>query len=111
MSRRIRIFLYATAICFVQPMALPALGSAQAEDSGSWNIEERSGAQVPAFLVGSWGSLASGEISFKSFESLAPPDIAVVLGLSTVYGPEQAGWFLHAGKRVHLQAPDGVVYS
>lgn len=106
-----QVVLLAAVIYLAQFLTLPELVSAQPLGNGVWNVPERSRTRVPAFLIGNWESLASGDLSFGAFESLSPPDMAVGLGLATVYGPEQAGWFFHAGRRIHLQAPDGVVYS
>ena len=47
--------------------------------------------------------MAAGQLEASDFRTVSPPDLAAALGLATVYDTDTAGWFLAAGRRLHVR--------
>ena len=69
-----------------------------------WQVLERSNEPCAAFALGDWSAMAGGRLTGADFQPVSPPDLAAGLGLATVYEPQSAGWFLAAGRRLHVKS-------
>ncbi|HUT22963.1 MAG TPA: hypothetical protein VM492_01330, partial [Sumerlaeia bacterium] len=69
----------------------------------TWQLLEGNRDPCRAFVHGSWDKMAAGQLEASDFRTVSPPDLAAALGLATVYDTDTAGWFLAAGRRLHVR--------
>ncbi len=74
-----------------------------------WQLLQRNDNTCAAFVLGSLQDMRDGGIDSEDFRPVSPPDLAAALGLATVYAPNTAGWFVAAGRRVHVKSTDAML--
>ena len=86
--------------------APPVLESIPDAVAPVWQLLQKTDRRSRAFLIGDRARLESGAIEADDFVPVYPPDVLASLGLATVYQPDTAGWYVIAGRRVHVRTTD-----